>query len=909
MSNLTRKEIIPAGAQTDVVQSDLRISHQEVTNIKITRDGEYTASPGYLNVKTGLSIKSAAEFTHDGSGDRFILYQDGVTLWRIDYDSGDGNGYENEIPSTLTLTLPTGITIAADAKLRFFYYNGVIRITGASEPMWYGHIDRTIMKGAWEGNGSAILDLPGADSFETGLNSYLETNVNNSQVAAVPTLRFAPHGDYVLKVEQTSWSGYARKVYNVTPNVLCRIGICTARVTGQTGNLVVKAGSEAGSDALGSVSVSGNNKWIFSEFEFTPDSTEVYISLMPADDSSTGTAYFDYIYLEQKAEIVLDGWYLEPAGLSNDDISGFSYQMTAITPMASPELYAYYMAGFLQYDEAQFGLKQDIGPSGVTDERESLFMGINVFQYAITYGGAGSKTAFPNNRLTAVNSAFGSVIQTNAEGINPEDMTFYKDMGWDITEDKDDMTYISYNWWYSAEEGEKNRLYMVEDEAEIDRDFGDGFLFPGLRITLKNKDHGTTVDTIITNTGIGGCLPIHIEGFYIEIGASIYEVDGGGLAIAEGAQRIGNSAGLAITVERKIWYQSYLGYIFLMGGARDLLLESYEKYSNIPAGTEENTPNYSFYGVANKKAFILSQEEDEQDTARFSVQEQYDNFPDLNTIQTEVGDADNNLALIPRHGRITILKRRSMSQIQAAGTSYFEDIGLSKRGIYSIDGFIVIDNILYFIDSDDLYQFTGNTPEPIMGRSKLRNYYKLYVTSSSFLAYNKADQEIWIHLSGGKCLAYQMERQSWYMRNLDITPLGAFLSSDDELFFYSSTKFVNVNHSETTWNESMGFYIKSRLEIISAMTDWKKLTYFALTAIGNTSVKITVTDPELEAGGQAKRTITSAINADAAAPVKFRPNLMFKGLEVEIESSADNYINNTRLWRSVLNMEIFDDGK
>ena len=97
-----------------------------------------------MELITGLSgVKSGIEITDDLSGDRFILYHSGTALNRIDFDDGDGNGYENETPAGVNL--PSGVTISADDNLRYFFYNGVVRITGATHVMRYEYVDRSLM--------------------------------------------------------------------------------------------------------------------------------------------------------------------------------------------------------------------------------------------------------------------------------------------------------------------------------------------------------------------------------------------------------------------------------------------------------------------------------------------------------------------------------------------------------------------------------------------------------------------------------------------------------------------------------------------------------------------------------------------------------------------------------------------
>lgn len=147
MAKIVDIPIVPGGFLSDVAENKLGSSqHISVKNLRLGREGEWQTNTPSADLLTGFTnLKAAIEVTEDVSGDRFLLVQDGTSIKRIDYDSGDGNGYENETSSTLTL--PSGVTIASSATLRFHYFRGVVRISGASEPLWYGYIDRTLFYG------------------------------------------------------------------------------------------------------------------------------------------------------------------------------------------------------------------------------------------------------------------------------------------------------------------------------------------------------------------------------------------------------------------------------------------------------------------------------------------------------------------------------------------------------------------------------------------------------------------------------------------------------------------------------------------------------------------------------------------------------------------------------------------
>lgn len=140
--------IVPAKMASDVVEDALGFNHQRVENLRQIKKGEWELVTGRKDTHSGLTnLKAGVEVTEDVSGDRFYLLQVGTTIQRIDYDiSNSPNfGYESETPTTLTL--PPGVTIASTDTLKFFVFRGIVRISGASEPMWYGYVDRTVFPG------------------------------------------------------------------------------------------------------------------------------------------------------------------------------------------------------------------------------------------------------------------------------------------------------------------------------------------------------------------------------------------------------------------------------------------------------------------------------------------------------------------------------------------------------------------------------------------------------------------------------------------------------------------------------------------------------------------------------------------------------------------------------------------
>lgn len=138
-------QILPGGMNSDKVPNALGATeYTSVVNLYQPKEGRWENVPGYRNLKTGLSdVRAAAEVTEDRTGERFILYQSGSSIYRLNYDSV--NDYNT---SPTLIALPSGVTIGSSAILRFFYFLGVVRITGASVPLHYSYVDRSLFPDA-----------------------------------------------------------------------------------------------------------------------------------------------------------------------------------------------------------------------------------------------------------------------------------------------------------------------------------------------------------------------------------------------------------------------------------------------------------------------------------------------------------------------------------------------------------------------------------------------------------------------------------------------------------------------------------------------------------------------------------------------------------------------------------------
>lgn len=913
MGKLTREVLPAAGFRSDISKGNLRSQNQMLRNIRLVKDNELEASPGYREVISGLNIGNKMhEFTDDLSGDRFLLYQDGTSIKRIDYDEGDGNGYENETPQTLTL--PAGVTIASGAHLRFFYHNGVVRISGASEPLWYGYIDRTVMAGSWRPTGQDSSNYFIPDTFLSTTGGFSGNNATLSVYDCTTPmnpygLADACAGANALLVQQTQWNGCAYKQVTMEANILSRLLVMSFRPVTTPGSATVRIGSTIGGDEYGESTTDTNGEWIKHDFEFTPTGTAVYISLIPGLEASNDIAFFDYVLCEQSAAITLQGWYLETASLAplEGGVSG-GHNIFHYSP--AKDEYSYYARIRMQYDQSQFALGYDL-PSDLflTSEftRAQNFYGTTLSLYDIYLAPAAGFSSKEealggHRRVTKIFSALAYVAKSFTGGLPEDQLVYYKDDDIDLTEQEDDFVFLATTWAYeTVVTGDKNRIWMSTNYATEEPDLGAFLCRKGMRVKLYNNDTGASLETVITNFAYDLTY-----GYYIEIAHPLYQ---SGFISSDIQQTLGGSVGVQVSVERKTIFNDDYGYIFQMAVSQELLVDTIADFTDTPAGTESNTPNYSHYTIANKRAFCLPLADDKRDEVLFSPIGQFDNFPEGNVIQTEIGDADYNICLVTRDNRVTIFKRKSYSQVQYAGDTYYEDVGIAQNGLYATDGWMVKDDVLFYLAQDDCYYTTGGRPQALLGDGKVREFYRQHLSTSSFITYNKKEHEIWIYLSAGYILVFQEDFGQWYVRTVPGTMTRGFLTYDNDLFLFSSTKVVNFTHGLSSWDEAVTPYLKSLLTLVTGPGEYSKLSHMDLIVSGPVGLSITCSDPDLVENGDSAATGSVTPNATEPGPARYRPNYLCRQLEIELQASAASYSNNMRLRDSVLNFEVFDDGR
>jgi len=314
-------------------------------------------------------------------------------------------------------------------------------------------------------------------------------------------------------------------------------------------------------------------------------------------------------------------------------------------------------------------------------------------------------------------------------------------------------------------------------------------------------------------------------------------------------------------------------------------------YTDILASSEDIDPAYSHHAIINERAFCLSLEDEEEDVVRYSPLYQFDVFPNANIIQTQVGDADNNVAIVKRSDRLMILKHKSISQIQFIGDNYYEDVGFADNGIYSTnDGYISILDTVYWMDKDDIYAYSGGIkPTPLMQALDLRKLYRQYVDEDSYLAYDKLENELWVILDE-IIFVYQVERKAWYIRDTDILPTFAFRDYDKNLIVgantalaslpATTTKLVNYNHSLTDFDEAINYKIITKIIDLYTPEKTKKTEELTIPIVSNYGVKVTVDDPDKsQSKNDTKTPDTSEIKV-----TRFWMQYLFKQLQITFEN-------------------------
>lgn len=872
-------DIEPGGMLTDLVENKLgKHQHQEVGNLRQEKIGEWESVPGYKHYfydgdgdtnPDFTNIKAAVEISDDESGDRFLLVQEGITLTRIDYDIGNSPvfGYENETNSPISL--PSGVTIASDAQLRFFYFRGIVRITGASEPIWYGYINRTLFPNSWSEDN--------LDDFNTGVDGWTGSDATIVQETVSPLLE----GVGCLQITATAANGYAYKALTVVSGIKYYFFVKGIKATGQTSdNFKMTIGTTQGGSEITSITkttTSGvplEDDWLVFEHTFTATTTTIYIGLTPIDNGDI--VHFDYALLRRNHADVIEDWIIFKAQLEKPIAADLS--ITAKPQGSNINVSGWlYILGALSYgyDKSQFSMfTEDIEFDGslftayLEDTPNNLGGGsIGALKFDLTVS-----QYFDKYRIT---SALISLYYSIGEGaiLNPGDAQYDVHDEIDFTEEYEDgITFAKSN--FHIDTAAQPKRLDLDTAGDPDQRKWDGLFKVGQRIKISgNRISGTprTVDTIITAVSGAGMTDAD---HYIEI--------------LDDVAQLGVTGDLP---EMGVWVEKTWDYSLSTGWTMRSVTEiegtnqgTFPNVTDIPAGTEDINPNFTHWVVIEEIAYINSREDDERDAWRYSPIYQFDSFSDINIQQVMVGDLDQTKALVKRLNRLVTLKRHSLTQGNFVNGQYYEDISPKDFGLYAINGYKVVGSILYFMDKDDFYMFSGTDPKPLLVNEQMRNIYREYISEDSLVEYDSLNNELILILKGstGKILVFHPERKEWYIRETDITVLTTFRDYDKRIIYAAANKLVTFNHSYTTFDESIRWYIKTKLLDDETAEYFKKLNKVRVRMKGNKVVTVNSIDPEKGIS----KTKTFFPNSDKIENNRVEPKFLFNQTEIEIDVEA-----------------------
>lgn len=976
---MQRVTLLPGGELSDVTASGLGVSrHQLVKNLKQIREGEWEVVKGHVVVyePSGTpSIKAGCEVDDDQSGDRFILYQDGTSLKRVDYSPS--TGYTGASPSTLTL--PSGISIGSSTVCKFFVNLGVVRITGPTDgtkgvPLWYGYINRTLFPDAWKeialdcfetgpiltvtvttpGTGYSAGDVltlaaptggtsatftvatvasgpPGPVATVTLVTAgsgyvvgteYASTvaptggsgckltvaTVSTQWTANSATLSqydcvvdgdtagtvFAPEKTNAMKVLQTGAGGSARKSWTVTNGKTVRVLAMVFKKAGGTGSVTVKIGKTAGGAEYATLTTATTGAWVKLENTgFTTSSTALHVELIPGSGAADA-AYFDFIFIEENASIAVSGWKLCKSALTPlscvvSDAFYFGHDSTEDTYPVGNDFLAKFST---VHDDSQFSLMSEasVDTDEVADEYVKLTpldyeigepWAVSAFGIKIRVDGATIASDLASSRASRILLALSRNIVEGNYFKDEDEYAFYVEHDIDLTETivkkyTSNMYYWETGWApnkvgvYKGTHGGSTSSYSVKD---------DHFLYKGARIKFSTE--AGEVDTVVTEVGTDSGWGDTYSWFTVAQDMTIYH----------GSSPIWNYFG--IELEQKWVYDAANGYSMVLGVGISGTANEFYDYSDIPAGTSDNTPDYDQHVVDNDVACVVSNEDGEEDTVRYSPSGQPDNFPILNLVDVIAGDGDSVKWIGAKNGRFIALKRNSVSQFGWSGSSFNIQRKVATNGLYSgFLGAIVEEDFVYFMDADDLYVFDGNRAFPLMENEKLRKIYRENVTTSSFLLWDKLNNELQVHLSASVILVWNRAFKEWYQRVTAYTLLGGFRDADSRLLAFSLGKFVTVNHALTTYSETMGWEFQGMLLDGDNPEDFKQVSKIMLQLSSNFPVQVKLEDPN-ETRVYSKSFSTPS--ASVIGMLEDYPDYQF----LEVKATAKSVTNTTTMTATV----------
>lgn len=543
--------------------------------------------------------------------------------------------------------------------------------------------------------------------------------------------------------------------------------------------------------------------------------------------------------------------------------SGIPYGFNPVK-LDSTSIERYEVFYFPIYDNGQYGMLSGTKLRTVDPWSPLLSTDKYLFQYChldlwLTY----NRAAWTQNRLTGV-----GLVVRNPIGV------YYLAEIIPITDDDETSRYVSYSRPARNHPTLNHRLTLSwpyfagsdYDEAITHKE--DGYLFQGAIIDIQSAAdtmNNVVVDTVISTTG---------DSLMLATNRDLSDLD---LAMASTWPNV------KITLHKNWVYVPDLG--FHTGVGLDLFNQATEYYTfaDITAGVSEIAPDYKQIEIINGRSFVISNESDEGGMLRYSPLYQYDVLPNTNIIQTRTGDLDRNMTIINRDDRLVIMKRFAVEQGNVTD-NYYRDVAFSGHGLYAKNGYMVLDNIVYIMDQQDLYAFDGNTFVPFMENTMMRQYYRDHVDTTSFLAYDQKNKELFVVLDSVN-IVFQMDKKQWYERRSTYydSLKTSFMDYDGDLVFGNKKKLVTFTTTDTTYGEALDFGFKTRVFNVADILNLKQLLYLNFQTISGDSVEVTVQDDE------ESRTFTEQWKPNASKwQVKtIRPRYFFREFYMTLDNVND----------------------
>lgn len=863
----------PGGFNSDVVETDLgEMWYEEVKNLRQVKKGEWSVCPGHKTVFPVASndLKAGIEINDDLSGDRFLLLQIGTALKRVEYNlaGSPAFGYENE--SATTITLPSGVTIDSSVVLRFFVHDGIVRITGASEPLRYEYIKRKLFDNKWS-DYYPITDNMVGHPYWNGTNA---TSVSDS------THFHGTADDLAAKITQTALNGYVYRSFQIVVGESYTVSVWVYKETaGSDGDPVLSVGRTKGGTEYGTDTDATKDAWVQLSVSFTAATNgRLYVGINPGSGAANDILWIDDFSLDITSNgltnvIQIDNWYLKKAVIEHDDAMLQLVDIGVTDNTAADPVYVF-AKYFLIYDNQQYSLPK---PLPIAADKQ-LTLAINDFHiltgtYSAIYLRLKISETF-SQRITGI----GILLYVTDEPIYDEDSAIWKVAQVIYLDEALDPTqYVNSDVRYLMANPNELALY---DATATGRDVKDGFWMADTDVEISRLISGVTegsmrtvctaVDFLSTAEGIITLLDtIYPPLLSADVDTTMTDV--------------------VMKIYRR-WIYSSNNYYVSFGAQLNVGIE-YEDFTGIPSTIEDNNPNYTHHVVIEGIAYVNSQEDDEEDQIRYSPIHQLDNFPVTNIFPTDFGTKDTIKALVKRDNRLVILKGDLIGQGNFVGGNFYHDTESPGDGMFPTNGYLIVGKTLLYIDKDDVYQFGGVAPSPLLSPARVRNRFLAGITVAGFLLENKLNNEIWIYLPDpgayGEFLVYNPTMQEWYIRTVDYVALGGFIDADRKMIVYSASKLLTYDHTATTFTELVTWEFTLKLLTERFARYSKKLHEINLEAKNSEIVECIVTDEEDATTLTQEIDVTNLVASILTYTVGFtQPKFFYKQLNVKIRNKT-----------------------